>query len=239
MSFYKTTRSILFAGAITLSAVCRVQAGAITVGSGDSTNAMPFEDLTSGTYQQIYASSDFGSNPLSLTGVTFFGQSGSTITSANYAVDISSTTAAVGGFTLYTPGANNTQEFSGILSGPVTGGSFTIPFSQTFAYNPSAGNLLLQIVISGGPSNPGGLGLSAMSNGGSLFSRSYNVFSGTTNITGADSTGLVTRFDTPTVSATAPEPGSLVLLGTALLFGMAIWLKRGITCRVTHRAGRS
>ena|GEM_PF-6692449 len=111
------------------------------------------------------------------------------------------------------------------MSGPITGGSFTIPFSQVFSYNPTTANLLLQIAISGGPSNPGGLGLYTMSNGGSLFSRAYDVFSGATNINFADSTGLVTQFDTP-VSATAAEPGTLFLLGTALIGGVFLMRRR-------------
>lgn len=224
---FKAYRNVLFAGVIVLSAVCQSQAGAITAGFSNSLNAMPFEDLTSGTYQQIYSSSDFGASPLSLTGVTFFGQNGSSITSATYTLDISTTTAALGYFALYTPGADNTQEFTGVLSGPITGGSFTIPFSQVFNYSPSAGNLLLQLSISGGPSNPGGLGLDAMSNGGSLFSRSYNVYSGTLNINSADSTGLVTQFDTASApSPTAAEPGTLLLLGGALLGGVALMRRR-------------
>lgn len=227
MSLFKAYRNTLFAGVIAMSAVCQSQAGAITVGSANSLNAMPFEDLTSGTYQQIYSNSDFGSSPLALTGVTFFGETGSSITSANYTLDVSTTTAGLGYYALYSPGVNNTQEFTGILSGPLTGGSFTIPFSQVFNYNPSAGNLLLQVSISGGPSNPGGLGLYAMSNGGALFSRSYNVYSGTLNINSADSTGLVTQFDTAsTPSSTAAEPGTLLLLGSTLIAGAVLRRRR-------------
>ncbi|MGH9609537.1 MAG: PEP-CTERM sorting domain-containing protein [Bryobacteraceae bacterium] len=219
MSSFKAYRNALFAAAVALFAVCQSQAGAIAIGSADSVNAMPFEDITSGTYQQIYSSSDFGSSPLSLTGVTFFGQNGSSITYANYTVDVSTITAALGYYTLYQPGADNTQEFSGALGGLITGGSFTIPFSQAFNYNPSEGNLLLQIGIAGGPSSPGGLGLGTMSNGGDLFSRSYNVYSGAIHLDTADSTGLVTQFDTPASSSAVPEPGTFLLLGTALIGG--------------------
>ncbi len=73
------------------------------------------------------------------------------------------------------------------------------------------------------PRQPGGLGLYTMSNGGALFSRSYNVYSGATNINSADSTGLVTQFDTaPAASSTAPEPGSLLLLGSTLIGGVVL-----------------
>lgn len=222
MSLFKAYRNVLFLGVIAVSAACQVEAGSITVGSANAVNAMPFDDLTSGTYQQIYASSDFGSSPLSLTGVTFLGQTGSSVTSANYTVDVSTTTAGVGYYALYQPGSDNTQEFSGALGGTITGGTFTIPFSQVFHYNPASGNLLLQISISGGPSNPGGLGFYAMSNGGALFSRSYNVYSGTININSADSTGLVTQFDTASAASTAPEPGSSFLLGSTLIGGVLL-----------------
>lgn len=219
MSLFKAYRTPIYAAAIGLFSVCQSQAGAITIGSADSFNAMPFEDVTSGTYQQIYSSSDFGSNPLALSGVTFFGPSASSITSANYSVDLSITTAGLGSDTLYQPGSNNTQEFSGALGGAIAGGSFTIPFAQLFTYNPADGNLLLQISIAGGPSNPGGLGLDTTSNGGGLFSRTYNVYSGATHIDAGDATGLVTQFDTPVPSSAAPEPGTLLLLGTALIGG--------------------
>ncbi len=224
MRLFETYRNALVVGAIALTAMCQAQAATITIGSADSTNAMPFEDVTRGTYQQIYSSSDFGSNPLRLSGVTFFGQNFSSITAANYTVDVSTTTAALGSFALYQPATNDIQEFAGALSGPVTGGFFNINFSQTFNYNPLAGNLLLQISISGGPNNPGGLGLYTQSNGGAQFSRAYNVFSGPTNIVGGDSTGLVTQFNTAPAAAT-PEPGSLLLLGSALA-GLVFFFRR-------------
>jgi PEP-CTERM motif len=218
----KSYRTVILGTAFWLQAICGCQAAAITIGTADSTNAMPFEDVTRGTYQQIYASSDFGTTPQSLTAVTFLGPNGFSITSATYTLDLSTTTAGIGNYTLYQLGANNIQEFSGTLGGPITGGSFTIPFTQAFSYNPNAGNLLLQISISGGPTNPGGLGLYTMSNGGNLFSRAYNVYSGAVNINSADSTGLVTQFDTAASSSNAPEPGSLFLMGMSLIGGVLV-----------------
>lgn len=219
MPLSQTYRNVLLAAAIILLPASPSRASAIIIGSDDSMNAMPFDDVTSGTYQQIYASSDFGSNPLSIASITFFGQPLSSVTSATYTVDLSTTTAALGSFTLYTPGPNNTQEFSGLLGGPITGSELTIPFSQVFNYNPASGNLLLQITISGGPQNPGGLGFDTQSNGGALFSRAYNVFDGTINLNSGDPTGLVTQFNPP-AAPPAPEPGTLFLLGSALIGGV-------------------
>jgi hypothetical protein len=212
--------------------LCR--AGSVTIGSPNSTNADPFEAVTSGVYQQIYGSQSFGTTPVEITGVTFFGSSNSTITQATYNVNVSTVQAAVGASSLYTLGANNVQEFNSTLGGAIVGGSFTISFSQPFFYNPTAGNLLLQISVTGGPSNPGGSGLYTMSNGGALFSRAVDVFDGPTNIAFTDSTGLVTQFNTATgvAGASAPEPGSFALLGFSLV-GVAL-----IVGRAHHRRAR-
>ena len=92
-----------------------------------------------------------------------------------------------------------------VLGGGVTPSTLTFT-GNTFDYDPTQGNLLMTIVISGASDVADGY--YDADNTGSVTSRAYF---GTTQ--GADSTGLVTGFNDVGV----PEPGSLLLLGSVLL----------------------
>jgi PEP-CTERM motif len=200
----------------------------ITIGAGNGANCVPFgcagNSLFPVTeYQQVYSSADFSPLPLEIAAVSFF-TSGTTgiVTPAKYTISFSTTSVTPGVMSsnpliLDLPqnlGSDNQIFFSGTLGGAVgleltIGGNVNTPFF----YDPSAGNLLMDITIS----NPG-------PNGGILFiaddpassmSRVTNGFVDVSDV------GLVTKFSDvpppPPVVSTTPEPGTMVLFGTGLL----------------------
>ena len=104
------------------------------------------------------------------------------------------------------------------------GTSYAINNSTAFKFDPSQGNLLLDIFASNQDNVPNGPGDSYndADNSGNYISRVY-AFNGSNSGT-ADSIGLVTTFGTGQTTAT-PEPGSLVLLGSGLI-GIAGVIRR-------------
>ena len=79
-----------------------------------------------------------------------------------------------------------------------------------FYYNPLAGNLLLDIILTGG-GNQNGTGYLEADNSGTSFVRAFSDLSG---YTWSDVVGLVTEFNYTTT--TVPEPGIMALLATGL-----------------------
>lgn len=165
-------------------------------------------------FQQVYGGSGFSGRPLDITGITFFQTvtPGGSITAADYSISLSTTSAAVGGLDTTNLsnniGSDNQLFFSGNLSGPVTGGQFTI-LGTPFLFDPSKGNLLLDVSLSGFSSADGFVFLDQRD-----FTKGLLNTSSTFNAPGGTNAGaLVTQF----TGSSIPEPSSLLLLGSGLL----------------------
>jgi hypothetical protein len=206
--------------------------------AGDG-NCFPFGCVRPGgdRYQQVYAASNF-LLPFTITDISFFNTefvTGGDQNSGTYNFWLSTTTKAVNGLDADMNANVGTNELFG--SFVLTGGAPPVlTFATTtggFVYDPSLGNLLLDIQITGishvGTSTATEVYLDAR-NGTALptqFSRMHNfgaVPAGFANY------GLVTMFegttgsgsDVNSVVGVVPEPGTVFLLATGLVgLGMA------------------
>ena len=173
-------------------------------------NCFPFGCAYDGEYQQVYTSSLF-SKAINIVGLQFANTqvNDSAITTNGGTFTISLSTTAADWNSLAPDfnsnlGSNNTQVFSGSLYQPwAFGYSLNIPFSTPFQYDPSAGNLLVDVRVSGSSDangiiyfdsngyNDGGY------NGNTIFGRVY-CYNGTNcvpgNIVADPGYGLATAF---------------------------------------------
>jgi hypothetical protein len=198
------SRAVLLFVLLTVAFRPALMASAIFVGTDNAGNSLPFDqsaplDITE--YQQVYAGSQFP-GVFTFSSINFLeaGTSGYMDT-ATFQISFSTTAAA--------PGALSTNLGSNIGSNVQAFGTFTlsngvapseITFTGTpYTYNPSNGNLLMDVIISDQVADLHGFyaGEEADSTG-TVTSRAY-LESG---VGAADDVGLVTEFDTP-------EPGTV------------------------------
>src|ERR1035441_506573 len=185
-------------------------------GSG---NCFPWGCSYNAEYQQVYSHTQFN-GPITITDLEFFNTQVNTnatfMNSGTWTISLSTTSAdwnTISGTFALNIGANNTQVFSGNLAQPwAFGDTLQIMLTTPFTYDPSQGNLLLDVVGSG-ITAPGGNIFFDVNGSNSYMSRVY-CYGGIACTDGAISTGygLVTEFSTGT-----PEPGSLALLGTGIV----------------------
>jgi hypothetical protein len=186
-------------------------AGDPVVGTTDTGNCVPFGcDAEYGitTYQQVYSSSAFtGTTPFNQISFFLYPFGGTPeLDSGTYTIYFSYTSASVNGLSDSSPSANIGADETLFGTYTLTGGAApaTLTFNgSAFDYDPTMGNLLMTIDISGAVD-----GISAYfdtDDTGTVTSRAYF---GTT--TGADPNGLVTDFND--VPVATPEPASVLLL---------------------------
>jgi hypothetical protein len=201
--------------ALALSIIVSVPANAtgVLVGTlAQGYNTFPFGGPFSGypgtEYQQVYNQSLFP--VMDITNITFFNSGGYTFANASYDIYLSVTSKAVNGLDNVTLSNNvtgtNTFFWNGSLSGN-PGSSFSF-YGPAFHYDPSMGNLLIDIFRTG--SEIGGSCDAMNGTFGDLSSRAQDFGAHNTSY------GLVTGFNY------VPLPPSALLLGSGLL-GLAGW----------------
>jgi hypothetical protein len=197
-------------------------------GNGDPFSG-PFAGFQGTEYQEAYASSDFSfSGPAIITGIDFFlepGFSGTTLYGATYKLSLSIVTANINNLSdtnlASNLGTDNTVFTTVALAG-------TAPDELTFggspfSYDPSLGNLLLDIQISDVTSSGSAVFQDGDGSGPSGIARYSNLYNGTTGY------GMVTEFDYSAGSfgfVTIPEPRTLILFGYGLAGVFAIRRRR-------------
>jgi hypothetical protein len=197
-------------------------ASPIVIGSGAGpANLFPFSSTYRGEYQQVYAATAF-LGPLDIAEVAFAsdpnpsGVAKMLLETFTVSLGTTSSTPSSPGSFASNKGADFTQVFSGkIVSILRKDGSFdfVINFSQTFAYDPSQGNLLLDVVLESGRAVP--------AFGDAFFAAGASTDIGRIYSGGAKGPnyGLLTRFsdvqdlqnDVP-----VPEPATLLLMCISL-----------------------
>ncbi|MEH2246133.1 PEP-CTERM sorting domain-containing protein [Nostoc sp.] len=223
----KLSMSTVGAAVIALGAAGSAQALSITIGApGDPNNGNCIPFGCGQKFQQIYNANLF-SSPILIDTISFFNKNSfpGSIDAANYTINLSTTSKAVNGLSnifVDNIGANNQSFFVGFLDGPISNGKFSIT-GNSFLYDPSQGNLLLDISKDGGNNFSVFLDSQNGSAPSGSISRAFsfdNSPSGSTN----DNYGLVTEFSDSAQSV--PEPASLIgILGLGA-FGITSLCKR-------------
>jgi PEP-CTERM motif len=207
----------------------------VTYGTFDSGNCYPFMCNDSGTatgqsidYMQTYGASGF-SAPATISGITWYLDAADSGANTNFLGG--SYTFSWGYAAFGSVGNLSSTLASNYLFGPNFLGTATVSaFAQSasvslngisFDYDPTIGDLLLEISVSNQDNVPNGQGngFNEADDTGTSTSRAYCLSSGTCT---ADLNGLVTTF---TSTDAVPEPGTFGLLGGALL-GVGFLRKR-------------
>jgi len=180
-------------------------------------------------YQQVYLGSLFDTSPFLIGSVTFYAAPGfapALNADGTYTLSLSTTTAPVGGLSTNfasNVGPDSYTFFSGMLPPSVsTTMTFTLP--TAFDFNPTAGNLLLDVTFTGVTNDSVAYYVAQDGDFGMLSSRMVNG-----SASGMTGYGLVTTFGGAGAPTIVPEPSSLGLGFAAvgsLAFAGFFWRRR-------------
>jgi IstB-like ATP binding protein len=180
------------------------------VGTNNTDNCIPFACSASfglNIYQQVYSSSAF-SGLDAFNQISFFLSQAGNLDSGTYQISFSYTSKPVNGLSSASPGDNigADETLFGTFGLNGSAAPSTLVFSgNTFTYDPTMGNLLMTIVMTGVSDN-NGIAYYEADSTGLVTSRAYF---GTNQAAG--SAGLVTGFNV------VPEPTGIALFATVLL----------------------
>ena len=199
----------LMAAALTVTISTIASATPLVVGVGSSANAFPFGGSFSSptTYQQVYSHLSFGTAAVGISALSFTLYSGN-VTAGNFTLSLSTTPKAVDGLDTSTfannVGSDQKQVFTGTLAGELSGNTLAFTFAP-FKYDPTAGNLLLNIATSGIPHNFVGFFKADNGDAGGVYSRAHDFGSG------FEGYGLQTTFEVGAAPG-VPEPASWAMM---------------------------
>ena len=203
-------------GTSSLFALSTSASAAVIVGVPNAGNCYPFTCNDSGVssgqsiqYTQIYSSAAFAA-PLAIGSITFYDTLfPGPVISGDYSISFGTTTASLGAG--YPINLSNVSPFFVGHLGSAIGSSFTIT-GNSFSYDPSAGNLVLQVIASNQANVPNGSG-NGYFDADQTGATTTRAFLMTGHSAASDQIGLVTGFNVSTV----PLPPSLPMFGAAII----------------------
>jgi len=186
-------------------------------------NCFPFGCAYSGEYQQVYSHTQFGAS-VKILDLEFFNThidtSATAMNSGTLTIYLSTKSAdwnSISNFYANNLGADNTLVFSGNLTQPwAFGDTLHISLTTPFLYDPSMGNLLMDVVVSGASAPGGSIYFDTNGYNGGRFNA--NTYLGRVYCNGCFPAGVVNNgYGLVTGFSSTPEPGTLALLGTGIV----------------------